>query len=45
MKTLVAIGLGLASAIGALALLHFKPWRRAPADPRPSLEIGYLPVT
>lgn len=40
------IALGVAAWIGLLALLHFKPWRKAEADPsRPTLEVGYLPVT
>ncbi|GEM_PF-5703470 len=45
MKFPVGIGIGVALWIGALGVLHFKPWRRPPAESRPTLEVGFLPVT
>jgi len=39
------IGLGVALVLAGLAVLRFKPWKRSSDPARPTLEVGFLPVT
>jgi hypothetical protein len=42
----VKIGAVVIGAVTALAVLHYKPWKKSQvAAGRASLEVGFLPVT
>jgi hypothetical protein len=45
-RSVVKIGVLVVGAVAALAVLRFKPWqKKQTAGNRPTLEVGYLPVT